>query len=248
MLESGMINFALAAAVAVAPSAPQSIAEFLKTASSARPAAACPQVRPVHAGGTQGYSDALNSGMCFVSVQPNNSTGLIYRNYGIFSDGLFMVFNSFGDSENTSKDTGAREFYFFPRSVVPTLQIDPAGPSVSVTMADGGTVTFDPATAQPRSTDRGTVTVAGTVDRANKGGVEFPSYAGLMLDAGFRMGELPSGKPNGEAAFRDAGGRTCKVKNNEVYAYADGDRTFKFDDAALKAFLAARCPTLSVSF
>ncbi|TPW19704.1 MAG: hypothetical protein FD126_2423 [Elusimicrobia bacterium] len=69
-----------------------------------------------------------------------------------------------------------------------------------------------------------------------------------MLDAGFRMGELPSGKPNGEATFRDANGATCKVKNNEVYTHANGDRSFKFDDAALKTFLAARCPNLSVGF
>lgn len=243
-----MINYALAAAVAVAPAAPTSIAAFLKAAASARPASACQVVRPVHAGGTQGYADQMGSGSCFVSVSPNDSNGLVYRNYGVFSDGMFLVFNSFGDSEDTAKDTGAREFYFFPRAGVPTLHIDPAVPSVSVTMVDGGVVTFDPATAQPSAVDRGSVVVAGTVDRGNKGGLEFPSYAGLMLDAGFRMGELPSGKPNNDSTFRDAAGKTCTVKNNEVFAYANGDRDFKFDDAALKAFLAARCPTLSAGF
>lgn len=248
MLESGMINFALAAAMTVAPSAPKNIPDFLKAASSIRAASACQVVRPVHAGGTQGYSDQMGSGLCFVSIHPNSTTDLVYRNYGIFSDGLFMVFNSFGDSEDTAKDTGAREFYFFPRSAPPVLHIDPAVPSVSVTLGDGGTVVFDPATAQPVSTDRGSVSVAGAVDRGNKGGVEFPSYAGLMLDAGFRMGELPSGKPNGEATFRDGNGTTCKVKNNEIYAYANGDREFKFDDAGLKKFLATRCPALTVTF
>lgn len=243
-----MMNFALAAAVAVAPSAPRNISEFLKGASSARPASACQVVRPVHAGGTQGYADQMGSGACFVSIHPNNTVDLVYRNYGVFSDGMFLVFNSFGDSEDTAKDTGAREFYFFPRAGVPTLHIDPAAPSVSVTMVDGGVVTFDPATAQPSAVDRGAVVVAGTVDRGNKGGLEFPSYAGLMLDAGFRMGELPSGKPNNDSTFRDAAGKTCTVKNNEVFAYADGDRSFKFDDAALKTFLAARCPALTVSF
>jgi hypothetical protein len=243
-----MINYALAAAVAVAPAAPTSIAAFLKAASSARPASSCQVVRPVHAGGTQGYADQMGSGSCFVSVSPNDSNGLVYRNYGVFSDGLFMVFNSFGDSEDTAKDTGAREFHFFPRAGVPLLHIDAAAPSVSVTLGDGGTVVFDPATAQPVSSDRGTVTVAGSVDRGNKGGVEFPSYAGLMLDSGFRMGELPSGKPNAESVFRDAAGKTCALKNNELFAYAGGDRTFKFDDAALKTFLAARCPALAPGY
>ena len=243
-----MINLALAATMAVAPTAPGTIPDFLKAATSIRPASSCQIVRPVHSGNTQGYADQMGSGQCYVSVHPNNSTNLVYRNYGIFSDGLFMVFNSFGDSENTAKDTGAREYHFFPRSQTPTLQIDPAGPTVSVTLVDGGTIVFDPATAQPVSSDRGTVTVAGTVDRGNKGGVEFPSYAGLMLDSGFRMGELPSGKPNGDSTFRDAQGHTCVVKNSEVFAYANGDRSFKFDDAALKAFLKTRCPKLTVSF
>ena len=243
-----MVNIALAAALSVAPPAPATIAEFLKAAAVPRPAAACPQVRPVHAGGTQGYADALASGMCFISISPNGSSGLVYRNFAVFSDGMFLVFNSFGDSEDTAKDTGAREFYFFPRAGLPVLHIDPAVPSVSVTLGDGGAIVFDPATAQPRSVERGSVSVAGAVDRGNKGGVEFPSYAGLMLDAGFRMGELPSGRPNAESVFRDAGGRLCVVKNNEVFSYADGERTFKFDDAGLKSFLAARCPGLAAPF
>ncbi len=243
-----MMNTALASMMAVAPSAPRTIPDFLKAAAPPRAASACQVVRPVHAGGTQGYADEMGSGTCFVSVHPNDSTNLVYRDFGIFSDGMFMVFNSFGDSEDTAKDTGAREFHFFPRSRAPALHIDPAAPSVSVTMADGGTVVFDPATAQPVSSDRGTVTAAGSVDRGNKGGVEFPSYAGLVLDSGFRMGELPSGKPNNDSTFRDADGRTCAVKNSEVFAYAGGDRAFKFDDAALKAFLKTRCPALDVPF
>lgn len=238
----------MAAAVAVAPAAPSTIPDFLKAATPVRAASACPQVRPVHAGNTQGYADELRAGTCFVSVHPNNSLNLVYRNFGVFSDGMFMVFNSFGDSEDTAKDTGAREFYFFPRLAPAVLHIDPAGPSVAVTMVDGSRLTFDPATAQPVSSDRGTVTVAGTVDRGNAGGVEFPSYAGLMLDAGFRMGELPSARPSGSATFRDAAGRTCAVKNTEVFAYANGDRDFKFDDAGLKAFLKTRCPGLAVAF
>ncbi|MFC1679979.1 hypothetical protein ACFL2T_07205 [Elusimicrobiota bacterium] len=211
-------------------------------------ASGCPHVDPVVAAGTQGYARGLRSGLCFVSIGPVDTAGLIYRNYGIFSDGMLMVFNSFGDGSDTSKYTGAREFYFFPRAGIPELSIDPGAPSVESTLADGGRLEFDPADAQVRAADRGSVLVAPTVDRGNSGGVEFPAYSGLMLDAGFRMGELPSGRPEAGSTFRDANGRTCTVKNKEVFAYAQGERQFRFDDAGLKAFLKGRCPLLSVYF
>ncbi|MDE2292020.1 MAG: hypothetical protein KGL53_08050 [Elusimicrobia bacterium] len=230
------------------PSHAQAWRSYVKHAASFQAAASCPRVQPVLAGGTQGYADQLASGPCFVSITPADTNGLVYRDYAAFSDGMLLVFNSFGDGQDTSKYTGAREFYFFPRRQAPTLAIDPAAPSVAVTMADGGRLTFDPATAQPTSVDRGSVTAAPRVERGNKGGVEFPSYAGLMLDAGFRMGELPSMRPDAESVFRDANGNACAVKNSEVFAYAGGDRSFRFDDAGLKAFLAKRCPTLSVYY
>ncbi|MBI2363212.1 MAG: hypothetical protein HYV15_07510, partial [Elusimicrobia bacterium] len=240
-----MLLITLLAALAVPPAQAQGWKKLMRAAAAAPgKAAACPRVDPVHAGGTQGYADELRAGLCFVSITPMDSTGLVYRNYGVFSDGMLMVFNSFGDGDDTAKFTGAREFYFFPRAGALRLAIDPAAPSVSVTMADGGVLAFDPATAQVRAVDRGSVTVAARVDPADKGGVEFPAYSGLMLDAGFRMGELPSGRPGAESVFRDANGRSCAVKNSEVYAYAGGDRSFKFDDAALKAFLKTRCPNL----
>ncbi|TBR20440.1 hypothetical protein EPO15_13200 [bacterium] len=243
-----MIELALAAVVGVAPSAPRTISEFLKSAAPVRAASSCQRVDPVHAGGTQGYADGTSSGNCYVSISPIDTMSMVYRSFGVFGDGMLMVFNSFGEGENPAKFTGAREFHFFPRLAPGELRIDAAGPSVSVVLGDGGVLEFDPATAQPRAVDRGSVTVAATVDPSNRGGVEFPSYAGLMLDSGFRMGELPSMKPDWESTFRDAAGRTCTVKNSEVFSYADGDRELKFDDAALKAFLKTRCPKLAVPF
>lgn len=213
-----------------------------------RPAAACPQASPVIVGGTQGYADAMGAGACFVSISPVDTMSMVYRSYAVFSDGMFMVFNSFGPGESPSEWTGAREFHFFPRLGPGELRIDPAGPTVAVKLTDGGVIEFDPATAQPRAVDRGAVTVAGAVDRGNKGGVEFPSYAGLMLDSGYRQGELPSMKPDAESVFRDAAGTACAVKNREVFSYADGDRSLKFDDAALKTFLKRRCPRLTVPY
>ncbi len=209
-------------------------------------ATACPRVNPSHVDNTQGYADGFSSGNCFVSIGPMSTTDLIYRAYTVFGDGLLMVFSSYGDGEDSNPNlTSAREFRFFPRTGKPTLHMNAAARTVEVVMADGGTISIDPATAQIRSLDRGSVTVSPRVDPAERGGVEITSYAGLMLDGGFRMGESPAGRPEATATFRDAQGHTCAVKNKELFAYANGDHDFKFDDAQLKAWLATRCPAIN---
>jgi len=115
-------------------------------------------------------------------------------------------------------------------------------------MANGDRVAFNTDSAQISAIGRGGVRVAQRIDPADRGGVEFPSYAGLMLDVGFRMGELPSGLPNGDATFRSAYGQLCTVKNNELFSYAGGDRAFKLSDAELSLWLKTRCPGLYVDF
>ena len=202
---------------------------------------------PAQAGGTQGYADSLSGDNCYVDIHPIDSSP-VYRDYAFFGDGMLMVFNSYCPEDNTVKCTSAREFYFFPRRNAPELFLDPAAPAVSVKMPNGGLVVFDPATAQIRSVDRGGVTVSPRIDPADRGGVEFPSYNGLMLDAGFRMGELPSGKPDNESVFRSAYGQQCKVKNREIFSYANGESSFKFVDQQLSVWLKTRCPGLYVDF
>jgi hypothetical protein len=112
-------------------------------------------------------------------------------------------------------------------------------------MGDGGEVVFDPATSQIKSLSKGDATVSPRIDPADRGGVEITSYAGLMLDGGFRMGESPAGRPNADATFRDAQGHLCTVKNSELFTYANGDHAFKYTDAQLKTWLATRCPAIT---
>lgn len=243
----------IAVACAVAASSGSARAQawrpYFHESLAAKVASVCPRISPVMIGGTQGYADSLSSGHCFVSIDPVATTGLVYRAHAFFDDGLLMVFNSYGDGEGNPNLTSAREFFFFPRRGAPQLTMDAAAGAVSVRMSDGGRVNFDAATAQIASLERGAVTVASRIDPADRGGVEIPSYSGLMLDAGFRLGESPSGRPNAESTFRDARGRTCAVKNNELFNYTpDGDHAFKFTDAQLSAWLASRCPGLSAGF
>jgi hypothetical protein len=212
-------------------------------------AAACPRVDPSHVDNTQGYADGFGSGKCYVSIGSMSTNNLIYRGYSFFSDGLMMVFSSYGDGEDNNPNlTSAREFIFFPRTGALALEMDKAAGTVSVVMADGGRVHIEPATAQIKSLARGSVTVSPRIDPAERGGVEIPSYTGLMLDAGFRMGESPSGRPNADSTFRDALGHACTVKNNEIFAYANGEHELKFTDAQLSAWLKTRCPKLMPGF
>ena len=219
---------------------------FTAAAAAAASADACPRVDPSHVDNTQGYADGFGSGKCYVSIGAMSTTNLIYRAYTFFSDGLMMVFSSYGDGEDSNPNlTSAREFFFFPRTGALALDMDRAAGAVSVVMSNGGRVQIEPSTAQLRSFDRGSVTVSPRIDPAERGGVEIPSYNGLMLDAGFRMGESPSGRPNADSTFRDALGQTCTVKNNELFAYANGDHELKFTDAQLSAWLRTRCPKLT---
>ena len=72
------------------------------------------------------------------------------------------------------------------------------------------------------------------------------SIAGTITTV--KVADFGGGDRKPELYICDAAGKTCTVKNNEVFAYANGDRDFKFDDAGLKKFLATRCPALTVSF
>lgn len=210
-------------------------------------AAGCPRVEPSHVDNTQGYADGFRSGKCYVVIGVRSTTTMIYRGYSFFSDGLLMVFSSYGEGEDPGL-TSAREFFFFPRRGALALEMDEAAGTVSVVMSDGGRAHVDPATAQLKSLARGSVAVSPRVDPAERGGVEITSYAGLMLDAGFLVGESPSGRPNADSTFRDAQGHLCTVKNSEVFAYANGEHELKFTDARLSAWLKTRCPNLTPGF
>jgi hypothetical protein len=237
------------AALALLPSlaSAQAWRSYMKVPPSASAADACVKRDPVAVGGTQGYSDSLGGGKCFVSIHPMEAT-MVYRDYALFDDGMLMVFNSYGETEGPTM-TSAREFYFFPRAGALALAMDVAAKTVAVIMADGGRASFDPPTAQISALDRGAVTVASRIDRADRGGVEITGYNGLMLDAGFRLGELPSGRPDADATFRSAQGQTCTVKNKEIFAYlSGGEHALKYGDAALSAWLKTRCPGLHVGF
>lgn len=219
------------------------LSSAVPAAASVAAPASCPSYRPRHVGNTQGYGNEYY-GKCFVSIHPMNAQDLVYRDYAFYSTGLLLIFSSYGPGEDVARLTSAREYYFFPRRQAPTLHMDEAAGTVSVTGVDGRAVVIDPATAQIASLD-GDIIVSPVVDPAVRGGVDITRYAGLLLDIGYRQGGQPSGRRNNNSTFRAPHGQTCTVRNDEVFTYTpDGEHEFKFDDAALKTFLATRCPNI----
>lgn len=203
------------------------------------------RVDPVIIRGTQVYADALNSGVCYLSVGLSHAPRLVYRSYAVFSDGLLMAFESYGDGEDVGALTAAREFYFFPRSSRPAFELDAEAGRIEAILPNGDRLSFDPDTAQPKSIGRGQVAVQPTVDPAHQGGISFPVYGGLMLEAGYARGRSPSSVKTRESEFRDGAGSRCRVRNEEIFVYTpDGEHAFRFDDASLFAWLRERCPDL----
>ena len=243
-------TFTIAWSVALfaGPACAQAWREYVHPPVASLSGTACPHLDPVVIGGTQGYADGFSSGLCYVSIHPSATPGMIYRCYVFFGDGLLMVFSSYGEGPS-SKTTSAREFFFFPRRGAPELTMDADAGAVSVRMSDGGRAYIAPASAQLSGLERGHAAVSAKIDPAERGGVEIASYAGLMLDAGFRIGESPSGRPDSTSTLRDAEGRICAVANRDLFSYtSNGDHSFKFTDAQLSTWLKTACPNLLIGF
>ncbi len=198
-------------------------------------------------GKTRFRSAHLSADKCYFSVSINRFTDLVYRQYLFTTNGLLMVFNSFGSGPE-STDTGAREYYFFPRDHDIQLKVDPTMGLLQLRLINGDMATFDIEAASLDRLDLGQVFVDPEIVQSNQGGVEIKRYSGLLLDSGFKLGSSPSSKPNRESKFTDAGGRTCVVKNSEIFKYPGGETAFKFSDQELKEFLAGRCPQINWNF
>ncbi|KYG65296.1 hypothetical protein AZI87_12125 [Bdellovibrio bacteriovorus] len=197
-------------------------------------------------GSIQIQMNTFSSGECFLSVRNYKAQNLIYRDYMFTKGGDFMVFNSFGQGSN-SEDTGAREFYLFPRkTVIPQYKWNVETRQLEVTSVAGNIFYFDYETADVVTISNASVKVASEISRNNRGGVEITNYKGLLLDAGFTKGRAPTEVLSASSLLTDEKGKICKIKNSEVFAKtSDGDVYFKHSDKAFASLLKSRCPQLT---
>jgi hypothetical protein len=190
-----------------------------------------------------------NDGTCDLGVNPDDAwKTLIYRSLAFSDDGMLMVFNSY-TKEETPQSTGARVYYFFPRSLMPDIQVQNDLVTVQ-TATPGLTFKFSRLNSSILDFSWGEFKQDPQIDRANHGGLELKNKKGLMLDSGFAFDQDARGLPNQTSVFTDGAGGTCKVQNTSIYNYLPGDEVqFKFkDDASLSKFLKSTCPQLSVQF
>jgi hypothetical protein len=193
------------------------------------------------------YRQTFSDGSCSISVNPDTTTGMIYRSFSFNNFGSLMVFNSFGPEENATS-TGARVYYFFPRTQNPSLIIENESFSIQTASPDVR-LKFSKTTGQVLELSTGSVSEDATVDPKNKGGLQLKNTKGLMLDSGFAMGQDPSALPKNSSVFTDGAGHSCTVVNSKIYKYfGSGDVQFAFTDAELDILLKKLCPQLIYSF
>ncbi|WP_374074622.1 hypothetical protein [Bdellovibrio bacteriovorus] len=184
-----------------------------------------------------------SSGICVVSVSPENAyVNLIYRDYALSTDGMFMVFNLYG----SEGDFGVRDFFMFPRTTnVVTYQWKEDTKELLITHATGDVFTFDATQAKLKSISGATIKVTDEVTRNNRGGVEIKSYSGLLLDTGFTVNKDPTESRDTNSTIKKSSA-TCSIKNRNLFQYmSDGDIVFKYrNDKDFFSYLRSVCPGL----
>ena len=166
------------------------------------------------------------------------------RSYAFLPDGQFLVNERFGRSpERDSAVSGTRAFFLFPMPRRLILEPRLRGGYLVVRLEPQRVIEVDGRGLLHRLTGAVIEQTAG-VTASSEGGVVFRQFDGVLLDAGWARGEVAFRKfPDGESAFTDRAGRTCTVRNREIFSYADPfspELTFP-TDAALGRFLVARC-------
>lgn len=183
---------------------------------------------------------------CWFSALPMGS-GLFYRSYLVTSEGYLMVFNSIDADEHGVSD-GARSFLLFPRNQVPTA-VDVGDVVYFKTGTQGVELIMDTKDHRVLGMVGGIAKEERKVFPGNLGGLEITQVKALVLDGGWMNYGDPFGVGSRESTFTDINGKTCKVRNREIFDYdSDGDTKVRFSDAELKKFLSRRCPNLTVHF
>jgi hypothetical protein len=177
---------------------------------------------------------------CWFSIHPMNGyQSMTYRSYLVTSSGMLFVFNSFGEGSST-KTTGAREFYFFPREVY-TNGLAISQDKVSVRMNSKLTLEFESKNLYPLNTPNIVLKNLSAITPKNAGGVEVLRYNGVYLDTGFVMGQSPSAIKTNKSMFKNQFGQKCLVQNKQIFGYRNDDPIL-MHDILLHEIVAKQCP------
>jgi hypothetical protein len=181
---------------------------------------------------------------CGIYITPLQRDSMVYRSYLFTDDGLFQIFNSFGNGAEQTK-TGARVYAIFPRNEKIGFHVAIDQNSIRVQTSNRNTV-FKLSTTPQVSVQKITNSdflEDQKVQLANNGGLELSNNKFVYLDIGFGRGAAPQSNAESVSTFHDRRGRQCVVRNRDVFHYLHGDATLK-SDAKIRTALAKYCPKL----
>ena len=174
---------------------------------------------------------------CWLSINPvQTDEPMKYRSFLISSNGLLMVFNSFGEGPE-HETTGAREFFFLPRkNQIIDFQVDEKKKILTLKITNDQMLSFSLDTAQILSLSDAVVIVDKKIIPANKGGVSIKNNkAGVFLDCGFQRGSSPTQDPYSACSFIDPQNKTCAIMNHRLFNY-EKDSSPRSDAELLRVY------------
>ncbi|HOD14164.1 MAG TPA: hypothetical protein PK307_00525 [Spirochaetota bacterium] len=178
-----------------------------------------------------------------------------YRSFTFMPDGQVMMFVSTEDDERLSRCTGSRCFHLLPfRKPAEPSWTDNGDGTVTLVLPSGHKAVFSTATGEPLSIEGFIVSLAPlqhiTQLEKNRGFIEItPQKSFLLLDYGWRTGEVPMSQLWREITIRDGNGTACRARMSEVFKKDPRDQDevvfLHGTNAKLKAFVQKKCPKIS---
>ena len=183
-----------------------------------------------------------SSNECFISILPRRTKNLIYRNFVFSSNGMIMVFNSFGEGAE-HETTGARIYFLFPYRQ--NLRWSLSENFLLIFLPSNEVARFDLKSGQWVDLSNAQLFVDPKISLENKGGVELSYFNGLTLDAGFELGDSPIWDLTRMSTLEDSRGQMCVFKNKEVFVKKN-QKVFlrKHTNEGIKKLIDSLCPNL----
>ena len=146
------------------------------------------------------------------------------RTLALNSQGLFQVIVADETVPGPlSKVTGTHTFYLLPGQpgrIVPEASMDDGTGAFRITATNGETFVLNSGNGRLEGYTGGSVREDEAISLGPTGGITFDSIrSGLLLDCGWRTGNVATTRPNGACQVRDSKGQSCSVPNSLLFRY-----------------------------
>lgn len=185
---------------------------------------------------------------CFISIEnTNNYATLIYRSYVVSKNSLLVFVSLNSDLDNP--ETGAKEFYFFPRDVKQQSYVASDDQSeILVNSRFDFDFLFDAQTSQLKAVSNAELKIEDDFSSENDTGITMFPRKGLIYELPYTYNSAPSSQLKHKGYFKDAFNNQCTVQVGQIFkSIGGGDTEIKYSDAELQRLLKRICPQLVFS-